>query len=47
MSNIKEYFSSVGQGIKSLVKGMQVTGKELVIPRTVIHFRFQTVFVPS
>ncbi|MBP3298521.1 MAG: 4Fe-4S binding protein [Muribaculaceae bacterium] len=33
MSNIKEYFSSVGQGIKSLVKGMQVTGKELVTPK--------------
>lgn len=30
MSNIKEYFSSVGNGIKSLVAGMQVTGKELV-----------------
>lgn len=30
MSNIKEYFSSVGKGIKSLVSGMQVTGKELV-----------------
>ena len=33
MSNIKEYFSSVGQGIKSLVKGMQVTGKQLVTPK--------------
>ena len=30
MSNIKEYFSSVGKGIKSLVAGMEVTGKELV-----------------
>lgn len=30
MSNIIEYFSSVGKGIVSLVKGMQVTGKELV-----------------
>ena len=30
MSNIKEYFSSVGKGIASLVKGMEVTGKELV-----------------
>lgn len=30
MSNIKEYFSSVGKGIVSLVKGMEVTGKELV-----------------
>lgn len=30
MSNIKEYFTSVGKGIVSLVKGMEVTGKELV-----------------
>ena len=30
MSNIIEYFSSVGKGIVSLVKCMQVTGKELV-----------------
>lgn len=33
MSSIKEYFTSVGQGISSLVKGMQVTGKELVTPK--------------
>ena len=33
MSNIKEYFSSVGQGLKSLVQGMGVTGKELVTPK--------------
>lgn len=33
MSNIKEYFSSVGKGIKSLVNGMAVTGKELVTPK--------------
>lgn len=33
MSNIKEYFSSVGQGIKSLVTGMGVTGKEFVTPK--------------
>ncbi|MDE6083552.1 MAG: NADH-quinone oxidoreductase subunit I [Muribaculaceae bacterium] len=33
MSSIKEYFSSVGSGIKSLVKGMQVTGKEFVTPK--------------
>lgn len=30
MGNIKEYFSSVGSGLKSLVQGMQVTGKEFV-----------------
>lgn len=33
MSSIKEYFSSVGNGIKSLVQGMSVTGKELVTPK--------------
>lgn len=33
MSNIKEYFSSVGTGIKSLVQGMGVTAKELVTPK--------------
>lgn len=30
MSSIKEYFSSVGRGLRSLVQGMEVTGKELV-----------------
>lgn len=30
MSSIKEYFQGVGQGLRSLVKGMEVTGKELV-----------------
>ena len=33
MSSIKEYFSSVGKGIKSLVQGMEVTGKEFVTPK--------------
>lgn len=33
MGNIKEYFSSVGKGLSSLVKGMAVTGKELVTPK--------------
>lgn len=33
MSNIKEYFSSVGRGLKSLIQGMEVTGKELVTPK--------------
>ena len=30
MSNIFEYFKSVGKGVKSLATGMGVTGKELV-----------------
>ena len=33
MSSIKEYFKSVGQGVKSLVAGMGVTGKEFVTPK--------------
>jgi len=33
MGNVKEYFSSLGSGIKSLVSGMQVTAKELVTPK--------------
>lgn len=33
MSSVKEYFSSVGKGIKSLIAGMEVTGKELVTPK--------------
>jgi hypothetical protein len=30
MGSVKDYFSSLGTGIASLIKGMQVTGKELV-----------------
>lgn len=33
MSSIKEYFSEIGSGLKSLVTGMAVTGKELVTPK--------------
>lgn len=33
MSNLKEYLTSVGSGIKSLVTGMAVTGKEFVTPK--------------
>jgi NADH-quinone oxidoreductase subunit I len=31
--SIKEYFSSLFKGIYSLIKGMEVTGKELVTPK--------------
>lgn len=31
--SIKEYFSSLFKGVGSLIKGMQVTGKELVTPK--------------
>lgn len=33
MSNIFDYFKEVGNGIKSLVTGMGVTGKEFVTPK--------------
>lgn len=33
MGSIKDYFSSVGKGIKSLVQGMEVTGREFVTPK--------------
>ncbi|MDE5774287.1 MAG: 4Fe-4S binding protein [Muribaculaceae bacterium] len=33
MSSIKEYFKGVGEGVRSLLTGMQVTGKELVTPK--------------
>lgn len=33
MGSVKEYFSSLGSGIVSLLKGMQVTGKEFVTPK--------------
>lgn len=33
MSSVKEYFSSLGSGFASLIKGMQVTGKEFITPK--------------
>lgn len=33
MGSVKEYFSSLGSGITSLLKGMKVTGKEFVTPK--------------
>lgn len=33
MGSVKEYFSSLGSGIASLIKGMEVTGKEFVTPK--------------
>lgn len=33
MGSVKEYFSSLGTGIASLLKGMSVTGKEFVTPK--------------
>lgn len=33
MSSVKEYFSGIGKGLKSLATGMGVTAKELVTPK--------------
>lgn len=33
MGSVKDYFSSLGCGIASLLKGMQVTGKEFITPK--------------
>lgn len=33
MSSVKEYFTSLGSGIVSLLQGMSVTGKEFVTPK--------------
>ncbi len=33
MGSVKDYFKSLGSGISSLLKGMQVTGKEFVTPK--------------
>ncbi|MCM1449702.1 MAG: 4Fe-4S binding protein [Clostridiales bacterium] len=33
MGSVKDYFSSLGHGISSLLKGMQVTGKEFITPK--------------
>lgn len=36
--SIKEYFSSLFKGISSLLKGLQVTGKELVTPKLTYQY---------
>lgn len=33
MGSVKDYFSSLGKGIASLIKGLEVTGKEFVTPK--------------
>lgn len=49
MGSVKEYFSSLGSGIASLVKGMQVTGKEFVTPKITERYpeNRETVHVPQ
>lgn len=33
MGSVKEYFSSLGSGVASLIKGMTITGKEFITPK--------------
>ncbi len=33
MGSVKDYFSSLWKGVASLVKGLEVTGKEFVTPK--------------
>ena len=49
MGSVKDYFSSLGSGIASLLKGMQVTGKEFVTPKITEKYPEdrETVHVPD
>ncbi len=49
MGSVKDYFSSLGAGIASLVKGMQVTGKEFITPKITEKYPEdrETVHVPE
>lgn len=49
MGSVKDYFSSLGSGIASLLKGMQVTGKEFVTPKITEKYpeNRETVHVPD
>ena len=49
MGSVKDYFSSLGSGIVSLLKGMQVTGKEFITPKITEKYpeNRETVKVPE
>ena len=49
MGSVKDYFSSLGAGLASLVKGMQITGKEFITPKITEKYpeHRDTVKVPS
>ena len=49
MGSVKDYFSSLGTGIASLLKGMQVTGNEFVTPKITEKYPEdrETVHVPE
>lgn len=49
MGSVKDYFSSLGTGIASLIKGMSVTGKEFITPKITEKYPEdrETVHVPE
>lgn len=49
MGSVKDYFSSLGSGIVSLLQGMQVTGKEFITPKITEKYPEdrETVHVPE
>ncbi len=49
MGSVKDYFSNLGSGIASLLKGMQVTGKEFITPKITEKYpeNRETVHVPE
>lgn len=49
MGSVKDYFSSLGSGLASLVKGMSVTGKEFITPKITEKYpeNRQTYHVPE
>lgn len=49
MGSVKDYFSSLGTGIASLIKGMSVTGKEFITPKITEKYpeNRETVHVPE
>lgn len=49
MGSVKDYFSSLGTGVASLLKGMSVTGKEFITPKITERYpeNRETVHVPQ
>ena len=49
MGSVKDYFSSLGTGVASLLKGMSVTGKEFRTPKITERYpeNRETVHVPQ
>ena len=49
MGSVKNYFAELGSGLSSLIKGMQVTGKEFLTPKVTERYpeNRDTVKVPQ